>query len=192
MKSRIFPRTLEKVLITAQMRSRPARVAHPAADGALAMLQEELASAPVNVWQTVSEYALNLCGAHSAGVSVVEFQRDEAVFRWQAVAGKWGCYAGGCLPRHASPCGVVIDLDATQLMKRPARAFPLLRAVQPEPVEALLAPFKVLGESIGAVWVLSHDETLQFASEDARLLEGVASLAGSAFLDRQAGKRRVA
>jgi GAF domain-containing protein len=173
---------LQQVLITDRMSERPARVPDHAAENlALRALAGELANPKGDILKQLCELAMQLCHAHSAGISLVEFEGDEKVFRWHAVAGRWAGYVGGCLPRNASPCGVVIDLNATQLMKRPAQAFPLVALAEPELVEALLAPFLILGEPVGTVWVLSHDDTRKFDSEDARIVESLASFAAAAF-----------
>jgi hypothetical protein len=59
------------------------------------------------------------------------------------------------MPRDASPCGVVIDRDAIQLMEFADRCFPELLA-EPRFVEALLFPFHADGKAVGTVWVVSH------------------------------------
>ena len=69
-------------------------------------------------------------------------------------------------------------------MRRPGKVFPLVAAVEPELVEALLAPFHILGEPVGTVWVLSHDENRKFDSEDVRVVESLATFAAAAFLVR--------
>lgn len=177
--------TLLNTVITDQIRDRPARPPDYAAENrALRLLAEELAKPTGNVLTRLCDLALELCHAHSAGISILEFEGAEKKFRWHAIAGRWASYVGGGMPRNDSPCGVVIDLNATQLMYRPLQAFPLLAQAEPELVEALLAPFRVLGEPVGTVWVLSHDDTQKFDGEDVRLVESLASFAAAAYTIR--------
>lgn len=179
-------RDLQRVLITTQLASRTSRAPDYAAENrALRALADELANPAGNVLDRLCRLALELCRAHTAGISLLEFEGAEKVFRWHAIAGQWARFVGGGLPRNASPCGVVVDLKATQLMTRPGRVFPLVAAVDPELVEALLTPFEVLGESVGTVWVLSHDDSRQFDGEDARIVESLASFAAAAFTIRE-------
>lgn len=176
---------LQEMLITEQIRHRPARVPDYAAENrALRVLARELDKPAGNVLKRLCELALELCHAQSAGISLVEFEGTEKVFRWQGVAGRWARYVGGGLPRNASPCGVVVDRKATQLMNRPGQVFPLVALAETELGEALLAPFHILGECVGTVWILSHDETRKFDGEDARVMESLASFAAAAFTIR--------
>jgi hypothetical protein len=132
--------------------------------------------------QSLSETALDLCSAHSAGVSVLEEENGEQMFKWRGLAGRWAHYINGGLPRHASPCGMVLDLDRTLLVSRPGREFVQVAQAEPPLVEGLLAPFRILGQSVGTVWVLAHDEHRKFDREDARLVEGLASFAAATFM----------
>ena len=183
---------LHDILITEQIRLRSAKVPdHAAENRALGQLAAALAHPTGNVLKRLCELAIELCHAHSAGVSLIEFENGEKVFRWHAIAGRWAGYEGGGLPRNASPCGVVIDQNATQLMTRPARFFPLVAMAEPELFEALLAPFRILGEPVGTVWVLSHDETCMFDSEDVRVMESLASFAAAAFTIRDSLARTI-
>ena len=137
-----------------------------------------------NVLGLLCDLALELCHAQSAGISLLQFDGTAKSFHWHAISGAWSRFLGGGLPRDASPCGVVLDRNATLLMRRPGKVFPLVAAVEPELVEGLLAPFHILGEPVGTVWVLSHDEDRKFDSEDVRVMESLASFAAAAFLVR--------
>ena len=84
---------------------------------ALAALAEEMAVNPRNMLQRLVEVAVDLCQADTSGISLLEGE----VFRWEAVAGVFADARNGTMPRDASPCGVVIDRDAIQLMELPDR-----------------------------------------------------------------------
>lgn len=64
-----------------------------------------------------------------------------------------------------------------------------MASAEPELLEVLLAPFQILGESVGTVWIIAHDEVRKFDSEDARVVESVASVAAVAFTMRDALSR---
>ena len=83
--------------------------------------------------QKLVETAVELCNADTAGLSLLEGES----FRWEAVAGVFASFRNGTMPRAASPCGVCIDRNATQLMHLADRCFPALRT-EPPFVEALL------------------------------------------------------
>ena len=88
---------------------------------------------------------------------------------------------GGTTPRHFSPCGTVLDLDAVQLMTHLYQHFTYFDAVTPRIEEALLTPFHVQGRAIGTVWVVTHDPMSQFDAEDARVMRSLAEFAGAAY-----------
>ena len=141
---------------------------------AFSVLAAEMAANPRNMLQKLVELAVELCDAHSAGISLLEGD----VFRWEAVAGVFAAARGGTMPRHQSPCGVCIDRDSTQLMHLADRCFPALLA-EPRFVEALLIPFHANGKPIGTVWVVSHTEDRQFDQEDERIVRELSQFASA-------------
>jgi two-component system CheB/CheR fusion protein len=133
-----------------------------------------MAENPRNMLQKLVEAAVDLCSADTAGISLLEGD----VFRWEAVAGVFTSHRDGTMPRAASPCGVCIDENETQLMHLPDRHFPALRA-DPRFVEALLIPFRVHGGPVGTVWIVSHTEERQFDREDERVVRTLAQFASA-------------
>jgi signal transduction histidine kinase len=89
-------------------------------------------------------------------------------------------FRNNTMPRAASPCGLCIDENATQLMYLPDRLFPALLA-EPRFVEALLIPFHVQEKPLGALWVVSHTEGRTFDREDERILRMLAQFASAAW-----------
>lgn len=175
----------QRVLITARLRERPARAPDDAAENrALRTLVESLARDPGGALKRLTDCALELSGAHSVGVSLLEMHEGSPVFRWHAVSGRFSGQEGGFLPRDQSPCGLVVDSGEAQLMASPERAYPLLRAAAPAIREALLVPFQVLGETVGTLWMLSHDEDRRFDTEDLRLVTSLAAIASLTYLLR--------
>jgi signal transduction histidine kinase/ActR/RegA family two-component response regulator len=167
--------TLAEVDIRSELSSRPPRPPDPEGlDRALAVLAGDMTENPRSMLQRLVETALHLCRADTAGLSLLEGD----VFRWEAVAGAFASYRDGTMPRAASPCGVCIDENATQLMHLPDRHFPALRA-EPRFVEALLIPFQVRGRPVGTVWVVSHTYSRKFDREDERVVRTLAQFAAA-------------
>jgi signal transduction histidine kinase/ActR/RegA family two-component response regulator len=167
--------TLEEVDIRAELQFRPQRPPdYEAEHGALTVLAKEMAENPRNMLQKLVETALDLCQADTAGISLIEGD----VFRWEALAGVHASARKGTMPRDASPCGICIDQDATQLMHLADRCFPALMA-EPRFVEALLIPFHDHGRPIGTVWIVAHQEDRKFDGEDERILHTLANFASA-------------
>ncbi len=116
--------------------------------------------------------AVRLCGAGSAGVSLLEADHGNEVFRWVALGGAFEGQEGRSTPRFFSPCGLAFDRQAPQLFSYPARYYTWLHDAGPEIVEALVLP---IPDGTGTIWIASHDEALQFDSEHVRVLTGLAT-----------------
>jgi signal transduction histidine kinase len=166
--------TLEDIDIKGELLGRPHRPPdYEAENRALLDLAGVMTESPHNILQKLVETALELCRADTAGISLIETQNGEPVFRWEALAGVYAAHRNNTMPRNASPCGTTIDRNNTQLMYLPERVFPALRG-QPPVVEALLVPFHVGGVPIGTVWVVAHDECRKFDTEDERVVLNLA------------------
>jgi PAS domain S-box-containing protein len=179
--------SIDDVLITDELARRPSRPPDYAAENeALVKLARELATDAGSMLQKVAELALHLCRADSAGVSVLERDGGEEIFRWRAVAGSFTPNLWGTLPRAASPCGTVITRNSVMLFNEAARFFPALRSVEPRIYENLLVPWEVGGKVMGTIWAIGHSPEHRFDAEDARLLGSLARFAGAAydFLER--------
>lgn len=175
----------QPLLITAQLRGRPARAPdHAAENHALRALVDSLARDPGGALKRLTDVTLELTRAHSVGVSLLEMHEGSPVFRWHAISGRFAPHEGGFLPRDQSPCGLVVDSGEAQLMASPEQAFPLLRGAAPPIHEALLVPFQVLGETVGTLWIVSHEEERRFDTEDLRLVANLTSVASLIYLMR--------
>jgi hypothetical protein len=140
----------------------------------LGRLAAALADNPRDMLQRLAEAAVDLCEAHSAGISVLEGEH----VRWEAVAGALEPARGDTVPRLLSPCGVSIDRKATQLLHLPDRCFPTLPA-EPRFVEALIVPFQQRRTSVGTVWLVSHSADRKFDREDERVVRVLAEFASA-------------
>ncbi len=172
---------LDDVIATEELTRRTSRRPDYEAEArALAGLGEALEGDPGAILQKLADTALALCRADSAGVSILEPGSDHTVFRWRAIAGTLASHVGGSMSREASPCGVVIQRDATTLFVHPERYFPSAVATDLPLAEALVVPIHAGGRPIGTVWVIAHTPDRKFDAEDARQLTSLSRLAAIA------------
>lgn len=183
-----WPQAPAAEVVLAARPARPISLVHQ--NLALQGLARALARSHDNVLQQLVESALTLCGAQSAGVSLIEYDGTDKVFRWHAVAGRWSPYLMGSMPRNASPCGIVVDRHAAQVMPTPELYFPAMLGAEPLATEALLVPFDVMGETVGTVWVVSHDDT-RFAADDLRMIACLSDFAAAAYLMQTTVRRMI-
>ena len=172
--------TLESVVSTACLSQRGSRPPdHAAENRVLVALVQGLSQSPDRILQTLAEAALELCQAHSSGISLLS--ADGSCFYWPAVAGQWSAHVGGGTPREFGPCGTVLDRDAPLLFSHPERYFTYLDAVTPGIEEALLLPFYVGGKAVGTIWVIAHDASRRFDREDLRMMTALGGVASAAY-----------
>jgi hypothetical protein len=97
------PVPLEAVITTAELNQRPSRpVDHAAVNSALVTLMQEMVNSPGTILQRLADTALDLCQAHSAGISLLEDEDGRKIFRWHAMAGRYAPYLWGTTPREFS------------------------------------------------------------------------------------------
>jgi signal transduction histidine kinase len=170
------------VIITEQLRTRPSRPRNDrAVNAALVKLAQALAKSPETVLNELACAGLELCKAHSAGISLLTEIAGKSMFQWHAVAGVYTPLVWGTLPRDFSPCGTVLDTDSIQLMRHPERHFTYLAAVEPHCSEVLLVPFHVNGKAVGTIWIISHDESRKFDAQDAEVMSTLGEFAAAAY-----------
>ena len=171
--------------------ARPERRAdYEAENKVLSELATRMIESPHTILQCLSDAALNLTGAHSAGVSVMENERETPELHWLATSGGFSEHVGltvvGSKPLR---CGV--RTNAMLLITDPVQTDPEieklcdatceLASTGGEPAcELLLAPFHRNGIPVGTVWAVSHKRDKKFDGEDARLLGSVARFASAA------------
>lgn len=174
---------LEAVLLRGELARRPIRRPDwEAENAAYLLLAEELQSGPLGLLQSLMDAAVALCGAGTAGVSLLECGEDgESHFRWTALSGRLAAAVNGTTPRDFSPCGVCLDHDAPVLFTHPERRFTYLQAAGVPLIEGLVLPFHVGGRQAGTIWILSHDDSRGFDMEDVRIMTRLARFTGAAY-----------
>jgi two-component sensor histidine kinase len=174
--------SLDEVIITADLARRRTRPAdYEGENRALLGLMDCMAGRLTadEVLQKLVEAAMGLCKAQSAGISLLDQDRDEReLFRIPAAAGLAAGRRGSVIPR-VSACGMSIDRNATLLMVHPERYYSYLADLPPIE-EMLVMPFHREGKPIGAFWLVSHDPQSRFDNEDRRLLSGFVRVAAGA------------
>jgi PAS domain S-box-containing protein len=180
--SKIEALNLKSALSAAELNRRSSRPSdHEAENRALISLAQEMAASPARILQALAETALTLCRAHSAGLSLLEKIDRKQNFHWRAIAGQWAEHLNGGTPRDFGPCGTVLDLNAPLLFSHPERDFPYFGDVSPLLEEGLLVPFYINGEAVGTIWVVVHDHSRRFDTEDLRVLTNLGTFAAAAY-----------
>jgi PAS domain S-box-containing protein len=173
---------LRSMLSTVELRLRPSRPPdHAAENQALIALAREMAVSPKGILQKLAETALSLCGAHSAGLSLLEDGDQRSNFHWRAIAGQWAPHVNGGTPRNFGPCGTVLDQDITMVCSHPELDFPYWAPIKPVLEEGLLIPFYISGEAVGTIWVVAHDTSRRFDAEDLRVMTNLGAFAAAAY-----------
>ena len=136
-------------------------------------LAQHLLTDPEHILERSMRGATRLCGAESAGVSLLEADGPyNEVFQWVALGGAFEGQEGWRTPRFVSPCGLAFQSQAPQLFSYPARYYTCLRGAVPEIVEMLVLP---LPDGAGTIWIVAHDEATRFDGEHVRILTGLAT-----------------
>jgi CheY-like chemotaxis protein len=164
---------LADVLVSELLKTRGSRPPNLESENEfLHSLAQHLLTDPEHILERSVRAAARLCDAGFAGVSLLETDHGEEVFRWVALGGTFEGQEGRSTPRFFSPCGLAFDRQAPQLFSYPARYYTYLRDAVPEIVEALVLP---LPDGTGTIWIGTHDEATRFDSEHVRLLTGLAT-----------------
>jgi signal transduction histidine kinase/CheY-like chemotaxis protein len=169
-------------LVTSALDVRPHRPADFAAENeSMHRLAQALTSSGDTMLQMLSDMALGLCGAGSAGIGLLEPDVEGTpVFRWVAVSGKCVAAIGTTTPVEDSPSGVALELATGQLFSFPQRHFACLKHIAPEIIEELVVPIAGEPEPWGTLWVMSHDREHVFDAEDRRILTQLANFTRAA------------
>ena len=176
-----LPEPVQKVVANHLLNERPARTPDYKAEvEATTSVIKALVETPESVLTKLSHAVKQLTGADSAGVSLAGHDDGKQVFLWQAAVGLFEKYLGSVVPHDESPCGSVLNADATLLMLDPGAAYKTAAQVEPPIREVLLVPFHVDGCTVGTVWVISQGSKI-FDAEDARIVTNISELAALAY-----------
>ncbi len=176
-----IPAPIQEVIANHLLGERPSRAPDYKAEvQATTEVIKALRETPESVLAKLSHAVKNLTGADSAGVSLSGREQGNQILLWQAAVGLFEKYLGSVVLHDESPCGSVLETDATILMVDPGRAYKTAAQVEPPIREVLLVPFHVDGQAVGTVWIISQSAK-QFDAEDARLVSNISELAALAY-----------
>jgi hypothetical protein len=132
---------------------------------------------PETILQELVNAAVRLCGADSAGISVErEGKTEEHYYKWIATAGVYSSFLDASLPQYPSACTVCLDRGAPQLFRVKKRFFDILGIEAALVTDGILLPWQV-EEMRGTIFIISHDRTEAFDSEDLHLMQILANFA---------------
>jgi signal transduction histidine kinase len=173
---------LESILCTEELQKRGSRPPdYEQENRALVTLARALADSPNTILQILTDTILEICQAHSAGISLLTLEDGGKRFYWPAISGVWRPHIGGGTPRDFGPCGDVLDRNTALLFQHIERRYTYFEPVTPPVEEALLVPFHVEGKAVGTLWTVAHDTRRKFDAEDERLLNSLGTFASSAY-----------
>lgn len=140
---------------------------------------------PESLLQELAQTALELCEADSAGVTLeTRSVNGESGLEWVAVAGRFSPFSRACFPFVNTACGTGIDRGCPQWF-RMDQAFYDTLGIQADPVtDGILIPWRT-GTVRGTVWIMAHERTQAFDTNDVRLMETLSSFAAMAFRQRR-------
>ena len=172
---------IQQVIANHLLDERPSRAPDYKAEvEATAAVIKALRETPTSVLTKLSNAVKQLTGADSAGVSLSGRDDGNQILLWQAAVGLFEKYLGSVVAHNESPCGSVLETDATILMVDPGKAYKTAAQVEPPIREVLLVPFHVEGRVAGTVWIISQSSKT-FDAEDARLVTNISELAALAY-----------
>jgi hypothetical protein len=144
---------------------------------------------PETILQVLTDAAVELCGADSAGISLEKDDRtDESFYHWVATSGQYSGFLNAMLPRYPSACGICLERGRPQIFRVGRKFFEIMGVEAPLVSDGLLFPWQV--ESMrGTIFVMAHNRAEAFDAEDCRVMATLADFAGMAM--RQQRQQRL-
>lgn len=144
---------------------------------ALNQLASAFIDRPESLLQELLDVAVRLCGADSAGISVVrEDGTDRDYYRWIATAGEYSSFLNASLPQYPSACSVCLYRDAPQHFRVGKKFFDILGVEAAVVRDGILLPWRV-ENSRGTIFIMSHSQEEAFYTGDVQLMKLLASFA---------------
>ena len=134
---------------------------------------------PTAILQELVSAAVELCGAESAGISIVQEDcTDDNFYRWVATAGQYSGFLNAKLPRYPSACGVTLERGRPQIFRVAQRFFDLMGVQAPTVTDGLLLPWQA-GETRGTIWIMAHGRDEAFDGQDCQMMQVLANFAAT-------------
>ena len=173
--------TIADVFITDELdRRAPKKIDYLQEKLALQELAARMADEPEEVLPRFVDFALEMTGGASGGLSLYEEDPAPGVFRWQYLRGLLAPFNGATTPRDFSPCGITLDRNAPVLSLHPERVYDWIADANIVVPEVLLVPLYLGGTApLGTLWIVSDREG-HFDCGHARALTELAAFVGIA------------
>lgn len=147
---------------------------------ALLGLAAAMAERPAEILPQLVALAMELTGATSAGLSLLEEQPGDGLFRWRWLHGLLAPYENATSPRNSSPSGVTLDQNRPVLASHPEIIYEWMSEQHLVIPEVLLTPLYIgSDEPLGTLWVVAPDEG-HFHAGHARITAELADFASNA------------
>jgi GAF domain-containing protein len=172
---------LANVFITDELERRVTKGAdHLQEKLALQDLAALMAEQPAEVLPRFVDFAIEITGGVSAGLSLYEENPAPGVFRWTYLRGLLSPFEGATTPRNFSPCGVTLDQNAPVLSAHPELVYDWISDAHIVVPEVLLVPLYIDGKApLGTLWIVSDTEG-HFDGGHARAMMELATFVGIA------------
>lgn len=132
---------------------------------------------PATILNELVTSAVDLCGADSAGISIIKEDCDDSkYYHWVATAGEYSGFLNAILPRYPSACGICLDRGRPQLFRVGQQFFDIMGIEAPLVTDGILLPWQV-DETRGTIFVMAHGRTEAFDLEDCHMMELLADFA---------------
>ncbi len=158
------------VLATDELHARGGAINPAAIELAKAALVKAMAGGRARILDVLTEHALSICSAQSAGVSIFNSKECDEL-TWEKVQGELSNCTGRRFPLRHSMCGICLERREPQLFRQPHALFEWMGLNGIWADEALVVPLCGVGNDVyGTVWVFSHDDTAKFNEGHAQML----------------------
>jgi len=144
---------------------------------AMKRIADSFLEKPEGILQELVNAAVDLCGADSAGISIVkDDSTDESFYHWVATAGQYSGFLNAVLPRYPSACGITLERRRAQLFRVGQPFFDIMGIEAPLVTDGILLPWQVDGTQ-GTIFVMAHGRTEAFNADDYRVMQILADFA---------------
>lgn len=151
----------------------------------LQRLTRALAENPDTILQELASAAVELCGADSAGISLIKEQPTPGAFyEWVGTAGQFSGFTSAVLPQFPSACGVTLERGRPQHFRVHQEFFDILGVQAPLVTDGLLLPWQA-DETRGTIFIMAHGRSEAFDVDDCRLMEMLADFTAMAIRQRR-------
>jgi len=157
----------------------------------LQRLSRAMVQAPETVLQELVKTAVDLCGADSAGISIErEDGTAEQFYHWIATAGVYSGFLDAILPKDPSACGVCLERGHAQHFTVTKKFFDILGVEAPLVTDGILLPWRT-EDTRGTIFVMAHERTEAFDSNDVQLMTMLADFAAMGFKQQKQHEQKM-